>query len=91
VPTFPSVYGLQATRVTVAISSVLAALAMAAAAYGIGMDWGYLRLMAVLSAGLFALALISTLHPSDKVNFGLFKYASLYMLAAMILMVVEVM
>jgi protoheme IX farnesyltransferase len=91
VPTFPSVYGLQATRVTIAVSSVLAALAMAAAAYGIGMDWGYLRLMAVLSAGLFALALVSTLRPSDKVNIGLFKYASLYMLAAMILMVVEVM
>jgi protoheme IX farnesyltransferase len=91
VPTFPPVYGLQATRVTVAVSSVLAALAMAAAAYGIGMDWGYLRLMAVLSAGLFVLALISTLRPSEKVNFGLFKYASLYMLAAMILMVVEVM
>jgi len=90
VPTFPSVYGLQTTRVTIAISSVLAALAMAAAAYGIGMDWGYLRLMAVLSTGLFVLALVSTLRPSDKVNFGLFKYASLYMLASMLLMVVEV-
>jgi hypothetical protein len=63
---------------------------MAAAAYGIGMAWGYLRLMGVLSAGLFVLALASTLRPSDKVNFGLFKYASLYMLAAMLLMVVEV-
>jgi protoheme IX farnesyltransferase len=91
VPTFPSAYGLHATRVTIAVSSVLAALAMSAAAYGVGMDWGYLRLMAVLSAGLFALALVSTLRPSDKINFGLFKYASLYMLTAMLLMVVEVM
>jgi len=86
VPTFPSTYGFQFTRVIIAVSSVLAALAMGFAAYGIGMNWGYLRLMAVLSIGLLALAVGSMLSPSERVNFGLFKYASLYMLGSMLLL-----
>lgn len=90
VPTFPSTYGLAFTRATIAVSSVLAALAMVAAAIGIGMDWGFLRLLGVLSAGLLTLAFAITFRPSEQVNFGLFKYASLYMLAAMILVVIDV-
>jgi protoheme IX farnesyltransferase len=90
VPTFPSTYGLGFTRATIAISSVLAALAMIAAGYGIGMAWGFLRLLGVLSAGLLMLAVAITFKPSERVNFGLFKYASVYMLAAMILVVIEV-
>jgi len=86
VPTFPSTYGFQATRVIIAISSVIAALAMGVAAYGVGMTWGYLRLMAVLSSGLLILAVSSTVRPSERVNFGLFKYASLYMLSSMLLL-----
>jgi protoheme IX farnesyltransferase len=82
VPTFPSTYGLPATRATIAISSVLAAAAMIAAGVGIGMDWGFLRLLGVLSAGLLLLAFGITFRPSERVNFGLFKYASVYMLAA---------
>ena len=91
VPTFPSTYGLGFTRATIAVSSVLAALAMVIAGYGIGMDWGFLRLLGVLSAGLLMLAVAITFKPSERVNFGLFKYASIYMLAAMILVVIEVM
>lgn len=90
VPTFPSTYGLKVTRFTIAVSSVLAAAAMVAAGYGIGMAWGFLRLLGVLSAGLLMLAVTVTFNPSERVNFGLFKYASIYMLAAMILVVIEV-
>jgi heme o synthase len=90
VPTFPSTYGLAATRATIAISSVLAAFAMIFAGYGIGMAWGFMRLLGVLSAGLLMLAVAMTFRPSERVNFGLFKYASIYMLAAMILVVIEV-
>ncbi len=86
VPTFPSTYGFQATRVIIAISSVIAAIAMSIAAYGVGLTWGYLRLMAVLSVGLLILAVSSTVRPSERVNFGLFKYASLYMLSSMLLL-----
>jgi protoheme IX farnesyltransferase len=90
VPTFPSTYGFAFTRTTIAISSVLAAVAMGASAYGIGMAWGFLRLLGVLSAGLLMLAFAIMFRPSDRINFSLFKYASIYMLAAMILVVIEV-
>jgi heme o synthase len=88
VPTFPSTYGFAATRATIAISSIFAALAMGWAAWGIGMEIGYLRVLFVLSGGLLALALVSVFQPTERVNFGLFKYASLYMLAAMLLLMV---
>jgi len=87
VPTFPSTYGFPATRAVVAFSSILAALSTGIAAYGIGMTWGYIRILAVLSVGLLTLAAISLMKPSEGLNFGLFKYASVYMLASMILMV----
>jgi len=87
VPTFPSAYGFSATRAIVAFSSILAALMIGIAAYGIGMTWGYLRVLAVLSAGLLGLAVSSLFKPSERVNSGLFKYASLYMLSSMLLMV----
>lgn len=88
VPTFPSTYGFQTTRVIIAVSSVIAAVFMGVAAYGVGLTWGYLRLMAVLSTGLLLLAITSTVSPSERVNFGLFKYASLYMLSSMLLLFV---
>ncbi len=90
VPTFPSTYGLAVTRFTIALSSVLAAAAMVIAGVGIGMDWGFLRLLGVLSAGLLMLAVAMTFNPTERVNFGLFKYASIYMLASMILVVIDV-
>lgn len=86
IPTFASTYGFIKTRKIIAISSVLAAIAMGLSAYGIGIDIGYFRIMIVLSVGLLSLAAISTRNPSDKWNFGLFKYASLYMLGSMLLL-----
>ena len=88
VPTFPSTYGFGATRLTIAISSIIAALAMGLASWGIGMDWGFLRLLGVLSAGLLVLAASMILRPSEQTNFGLFKYASVYMFASMLLMMI---
>jgi protoheme IX farnesyltransferase len=86
IPTFPSVYNNQTTRLIIAVSSVLTALAMGVAAVGVGMTWGFLRLMAVLSIGLLVLAIQSLTLPSERITFGLFKYASLYMLSSMLLL-----
>jgi len=86
VPTFPSTYSFQTTRLIIAVSSVLATLAFGAASYGVGLTWGFMRLLVVLSAGLFILAVQSLRSPSERITFGLFKYASLYMLSAMLLM-----
>jgi protoheme IX farnesyltransferase len=89
IPTFPSTYGDQTTRRVIAISSVLASIAMAFGALGVGMTIGYLRLVAVLSVGLLLLAAGTFMLPSDRLNFGLFKYASLYMLSIMLLLAAE--
>ncbi|OGO16792.1 MAG: hypothetical protein A2Z14_06965 [Chloroflexi bacterium RBG_16_48_8] len=89
VPTFPSTYGEKATHLVIALSSVAAAAAMGIASYGIGMTWGYLRLLIVLSSGLLILATWSLLRPSQRLNFGLFKYASVYMISSMLLVLAE--
>ncbi len=86
VPTFSSVYGFDATRKIIAVSSLLAALAMGGAAVWIGTTAGALRLMLVLSSGLLLLALTTWMRPSEKINFGLFKYASLFMLCSMLVL-----
>ena len=85
VPTFPSTYGFRATRATIAVSSILAALAMGAAAWGIGMSWGFLRLLGVLVGRLAPAGCCRNGQAIERVNFGLFKYASVYMLAAMLI------
>lgn len=88
VPTFASTYGFKTTRITIALSSIFAALAMGSAAMGIGMAWGFLRLLAVLSTGLVILAVVMIFRPTERINFGLFKYASVYMISSMLLMVI---
>ncbi len=91
VPTFPSTYGFASTRLAIAASSLLAAMAMGFSAWGIGMAWGFLRLLGVLSLGLLLLAIAVLIKPTERANFGLFKFASIYMLAAMLLVMIEVM
>ena len=86
-PTFAATYGYSATRAAIAVSSILAAIAMGSAAWDIGMAWGFIRLLGVLSVGLLVLAAATAFRPSERVNFGLFKYASVYMLATMLLVV----
>jgi len=89
VPTFPSIYGNKITHIVIALSSIASAIAMGIASYGIGMTWGYLRVLIVLSAGLLLLASSSLLRPSERLNFGLFKYASVYMMSSMVLVLAE--
>lgn len=88
IPTVVSVYGTKVNHAMIAVSSILAAIAMRMAAWGIGMTWGCLRLLSVLSIGLVLLAVFMILRPSERINFGLFKYASVYMLSSMLLMVI---
>ena len=89
VPTFPSTYGDAFTRATIAISSILAALAIGWASVLIGVSAGYLRLIAVLTAGLLLLAFATFRVQSERVNFSLFRYASVYMLSSMIILALQ--
>jgi protoheme IX farnesyltransferase len=87
IPTFASTYGFGPTRITIAVSNVLSSLAMGLAAWKIGVTVFHLGGLAILSLILLVLAIISIFKPAEKVNFGLFKYASVYMLLSMLLMV----
>ncbi len=86
IPTFPSTYGEGFTRSTIAIASIAAAGLIGAAAVLIGVNQGFLHLIGILSGGLMILAFLVMLKPSPRLNFSLFKFASLYMLAAMLLL-----
>jgi len=91
VPTFPSAYGIRHTRMIIALSSIGAAAAIGLGIYALGLSWGYLRLLGVLTSGLIGLAVLSIYRPSEQVNFGLFKYASLFMLGSMLMVVIGAM
>jgi protoheme IX farnesyltransferase len=87
VPTFPSTYGVRFTRLTIACSSIIAGLAMIAAAIWIGAAEGVLALIIVLSAVLLFLAATVVIRPSDRMNLRLYKYASIYMMLSMLLLI----
>ncbi|MBC8216326.1 MAG: protoheme IX farnesyltransferase [Candidatus Marinimicrobia bacterium] len=85
IPTFPSWYGVDKTRIIIALASIGAAIAIAVGIFSLGLSLGYLRMLLLLSFGLIILAVTSVYNPSDKTNFLLFKYASVYMLSAMLI------
>jgi protoheme IX farnesyltransferase len=89
VPTFPETYGEQFTRLTIAISSILAAIAIGWASILVGLSAGLLSLIAVLTAVMLILAFATLRIHTDKMNFMLFRYASLYMLSAMIILSIQ--
>lgn len=83
IPTFPSSYGYQNTRIIIALSCIGTAVAIGIGCYALQLAGGYLRLLAVLTTGFVGLAVFSIHKPSETVNFGLFKYASFFMLGTM--------
>lgn len=89
VPTFPSTYGDAVAHAVIAISTILAAVSIGWAGVLIGLSAGYLRLLAVLTVGLLLLAFATFRVHSEHANFGLFRYASVYMLSAMIILAIQ--
>ena len=87
IPTFPSSYGNRFTRVAIATSSIVAGLAMSVASIWIGVAEGILALIIVLSAVLLFLAATVVFDPSDQTNLRLYKYASIYILSTMLLII----
>jgi len=90
IPTFASTYGHKNTRLIIALSSLGVAFSIALGFFFLGLSWGYLRLLAVLTVGMLGFVLVSVFRPSESINFGLFKYASLYMLSSMFMVVLGV-
>ncbi len=89
VPTFPETYGEPFTRMAIAVSSILAAIAIGWASILIGLSAGLLSLIAVLTAVMLILAFATLRIHTDRMNFMLFRYASLYMLSAMIILSIQ--
>ena len=89
VPTFPETYGERFTRITIAVSSILASIAIGWASVLIGLNAGLLSLIAVLTAVMLILAFATLRIHTDKMNFMLFRYASIYMLSAMIILSIQ--
>jgi len=90
VPVFPNRYGEWITRVTIALSTGAATIAMLLAAWNIGLPWRYLHIAAWLSALLLIVTVASIARRSPKLNFGLYKLASIYMLGSMLLIMLGV-
>ncbi len=90
VPIFPNAYGERITRLIISLSTGLAAIAMLLAAWHIGLPWRYFHLTFWLSAALLVITLASVLRHSPKLNFALYKFASLYMLGSMVLIMLGV-
>jgi len=86
VPTIPIVYGTRTAYAVIAGAAILAAATMLLAAWRIGVQHGFLSALFVLSGLLAVFAASCALHPNPRRNFYLFKFASLYMLMAMLLM-----
>ncbi len=89
IPTIPSVYGKKNSRLLVVFSSLGAAVAIVLAALSLGLSWGTMWLLVLLSAGIMGFALRSILRPSEEMNLALYKVASLYMLGSMLIVSLE--
>ncbi|HNS06349.1 MAG TPA: heme o synthase [Anaerolineaceae bacterium] len=86
IPTFPSTYGEKVTRRIVALASLVAAGLIGTAAVMVGVKQGALQVLGILSGGLLVMAVLMLFKPNSRLNFHLFKYASVYMLASMVLL-----
>jgi hypothetical protein len=72
----------------IALASLVAAGLIGGAAVIIGVKQGFLHLLGILSGGLMVMAVLMMVKPSSRLNFHLFKYASVYMLASMLLLAI---
>jgi len=87
-PAWPNLYGPRATRLFIAGANLLNALALAACALLLGVHPVALALLLAMSLGMFGLAVLQLARPTERRNWLLFKVASLYMLASLLLLVV---
>jgi len=83
VPVFANTHGEDWTRVVIGLSTIAAAASMILAAHQLEMVIGFWRAQLILASLLLLLTLASVLRPSAKLNSGLFKAASIYMLGSM--------
>jgi len=87
VPTFPNVFGFENARYFMAVSNLAAAGVMLAVFLWLNVSVSGIVVLLLGSLFLLGFSLRNILHPSEKTNFALFKYVSLYMASAMLILV----
>jgi protoheme IX farnesyltransferase len=83
VPVFANTLGERVTRLIIGGSTALAAMVMVSAVWLIDLAAGCLYATIGLGTGLVIFTLASIMMRSPRLNFGVFKLASLYMLSSM--------
>lgn len=84
VPVFANTHGQRVTRIMVTLSTVAAVVVMLFTCWQIGLHVKSLHASLALGAVLVALTLAGLVRPSSRLNVGVFKFASLYMLGSMV-------
>ena len=85
IPTFVSRYGKVVTRLAIAVSTILDVLVMLAVGVKLSIPAALLAFLFILGILLIALVVLSILKPGEKLNFALYKGASIYMLGTMVI------
>ena len=88
VPVWPNVYGRRATRLVIAGANLLNVLVLVICALLLRVHATAFVLLLGMSLGMFVLASLQLISPTDERNWLLFKVASLYMLASSLLLTV---
>jgi heme o synthase len=89
IPTFPEVYGERNTRLVMAFSTLLAVVCMSWAATLLVIPPILFFLISFLGGVLAILAVAALISPNQKLNYILYKSASIYMAAAMLLLILS--
>ncbi len=87
VPTFPAAYGEAVTRRVIAGSTLLATGSLITAAWLVGLSNSLMAMLVAAGLSLSVVVFIGMVYPGPRLNFALYKGASIYMLVAMSLLI----
>ena len=87
VPVFANVYGERTTRLVISMSTCAAVVVMSVVVWTIGLHANCSYAVAGLGGLLVVLTFGALFYPSSKLNYGVFKFASVYMLGTMLLII----
>jgi protoheme IX farnesyltransferase len=87
VPIFPGAYGVKTTRVVIAVSTMLAVIILAFSGWMIGVSLLLQWILWLLGGLLMTLVMVSVLKNNKKLDFILYKGASLYMFGTMLVLI----
>lgn len=87
VPVFANTHGERFTRLAISLSTCAAVMVMSIVVWQIGLNIHCTYAIASLGVLLVGLTFGSLIFPSPKLNFGVFKFASVYMLGSMLLII----